>query len=67
MLDHFRSVISCDQTCRWGIEWDTCAPELLCCGFRTKLSAFGDDFLHICLLARMTHSGSFSPGAHIVL
>ncbi len=30
MLDHFGSGISCDQTCKWGIEWDTCAPGLSC-------------------------------------
>jgi hypothetical protein len=24
MLDHFGSPISCDQTCKWGIEWDAC-------------------------------------------
>lgn len=29
MLDHFGSGISRDQTCKWGIEWDTCAPESL--------------------------------------
>jgi hypothetical protein len=27
------------------LEWDACAPGLLCCvAFRTKLSPFGDDF-----------------------
>ena|SRR5882724_1594119 len=26
MLDHFDCVISCDQTRKWGIEWDLCAP-----------------------------------------
>jgi hypothetical protein len=25
MLDHFGSGTICDQTCEWGIEWDTCA------------------------------------------
>jgi tripartite-type tricarboxylate transporter receptor subunit TctC len=29
MLDHFGSGINCDQTCKWAIEWDTCAPGLL--------------------------------------
>jgi hypothetical protein len=28
MLDHFGPGISCDQTCKWGIEWDTCARGL---------------------------------------
>src|ERR1700730_3962718 len=31
MFDHFGSGISHDQTCKWGIEWDTCAPGLSCC------------------------------------
>ena len=31
MLDHSASEISRDRTCKWGIEWDTCAPGLLCC------------------------------------
>ncbi len=31
MLDHFGSKICRDQTCKWGIEWDTCAPGLLSC------------------------------------
>jgi hypothetical protein len=31
MLDHFVSGISCDQTCKWGIEWDSYAPGLSCC------------------------------------
>jgi hypothetical protein len=39
------SGISNNRTCKWGIEWDICAPGLLCCvAFRTKLSPFGDDF-----------------------
>ena len=29
ILDHFGSGISCDQTCKWGIEWDTCASIYL--------------------------------------
>ncbi len=37
------------------------------CGFRTKLSAFGDDFHQSRLLTRMTQSWSFSPDAHIPL
>ena len=28
VLDHFGSGISCDQTCKWGIEWDACALQL---------------------------------------
>jgi hypothetical protein len=27
MLDHFGPEISREQTCKWGIEWDTCAPQ----------------------------------------
>ena len=30
MLDHPGFGISRDQTCNWGLEWDTCAPGLLC-------------------------------------
>src|SRR6266849_3226693 len=31
MLDHFNREISCDQTCKWGIQWDFCASGLSCC------------------------------------
>jgi len=27
MLDHIVSGINCDQTCKWDIEWDICAPS----------------------------------------
>ncbi len=30
MLDHLSSGISSNQTCKWGIEWDLCAPGLSC-------------------------------------
>ena len=44
MLDHPGFGISRDQTCNWGIEWDTCAPRLLC-GVASKHSwAFGENF-----------------------
>ena len=59
MLDHFGSGISCDQTCKWGIEWDTCAPGLLSC--------VASDFPSSRLRTRMTQSWSFSPGTHIPL
>lgn len=28
MLDHFGSGISCDQTCKWDIEWDILALKV---------------------------------------
>jgi hypothetical protein len=44
-----------------------CTRIIVLCGFRTKLSAFGDDFPPNRLLTRMTQSWSISPGAHIPL
>jgi hypothetical protein len=60
--DHARSFgfgIRSDQTCKWGIEWDTCAPGLLSC--------VASDFPSSRLRIRMTQSWSFSPGTHISL
>ena len=59
MLDHFGSKICRDQTCKWGIEWDTCAPGLLSC--------VASDFPSSRLRTRTTQSWSFSPDAHIPL
>src|SRR5882757_3719622 len=59
MLDYFGPGINCDQTCKWVIEWDTCAPGLLSC--------VTSDFPSSRLLSRMTQSWSFSPGTHIPL
>jgi len=68
MLDHFGSEISRDQTCKWGIEWDTYEPGLLCC------VASEPSYLHLAtifhqgrLLTRMMQSWSFNRGAYIPL
>jgi hypothetical protein len=58
MLDHFGSGINCDQNCKWGIEWDTCAPEPL---GRKKVTAQAPDWM-LCLLgARIAAISSVSP------
>jgi len=31
MLDHFGSGIDSNQSCKWGVEWDFCAPQFLSC------------------------------------
>jgi hypothetical protein len=68
MLDHSASEISRDRTCKWGIEWDTCAPGLLCC------VASEPSYLHLAtifnqsrLVTRMMQSPSFNRGAYIPL
>jgi len=67
MLDHFGSGISCDQTCKWGIEWDTCAPGLLRRVASKRSYLRSRLFFQNRLRTRMTQSWNFSPVAHIAL
>jgi len=66
--DHFDSVINRDQTCKLGIEWDLCAPGLLCCVASEQSSLHSATiFQRSRLLTRTRQSWSFSPRAHIAL
>jgi hypothetical protein len=67
MLDHLNCGINSDQACKWGIEWDTCGPGLLCRVASKRSYLRSRLFFQNRLRTRMTQSWNFSPVAHIAL